>query len=493
MLPTLSELSMRIRSGALDPVCLVETCLARIEQIDPEINAIFHLRAEAAFDEARRAQSDIASGGWIGPLHGIPIGIKDLIDVAGAPTTAGAPHRRGAAVAMADGGVVAALRRAGAIVLAKTAMPEYAVGGTSFDLPWPPVRDPWDPSRDAHGSSSGSAAAVAAGLLPGAVGTETAGSIRDPAAWCGTAGLKPTYRLVSRRGLVALSKTMDCVGPMARTAEDCELLPGGMISTDAEDRTVPGFRAPAAGGPARGVSGLRVGVVRHFYEGDPHLDPDMAAAMAGVLDVLSDLGAPLSDVRLASFDEFGRIARAIAWPGETAANRAELEGHPDRFGPVTRSRLQDGLRVSAIDYIAALERRATLIEDLSRVMTEVDVLLLPTMRSGAQPLGFGHTEAGHVDWSYARPFNLTGSPALALPIGFDRAGLPLSAQIVGRPFEDDTVLAADIAPERVLDLGGHVPDLAIWSPPGSSSCAGRRRVQRGHEVVEERPNACQGA
>ena len=455
-LPGLAELSRRIRAGTLDPVRLVETCLERIARIDPQINAIFDLRADAALTEARRARDDIAAGGWIGPLHGIPVGIKDLIDVAGVPTTAGAPHRRDA-VAGADAGVVSALRRAGAIVLAKTATPEYAVGGTSFDLPWPPVRNPWDPSRDAHGSSSGSAAAVAAWLLPGAVGTETAGSIRDPAAWCGIAGLKPTDRLVSRRGVLPLSRTMDCVGPMARTAEDCALLLGGMISTDAEDRATPGFRAPATDRPARGVAGLRVGVVRHFYEGDPHLDPDVADAMAGALDVLAGLGAHLSDVRLAPFEEYGRVARAITWPEETAAHRAELETHPDRFGPVTRSRLQDGKGISAADYIAALDRRAALIGDLARIMMEADVLVLPAMRSGAQPLGFEHTEAGHVDWSYARPFNLTGSPALALPIGFDRAGLPLSAQIVGRPFEDDTVLGAGIALERALDLGGRVP------------------------------------
>ncbi len=178
MLPSLAELSRRIREGSLDPVRLVEICLERIGRIDGQVNAIFHLRADAALDEARRAREDIAAGGRIGPLHGVPVGIKDLIDVAGAPTTAGAPHRRDA-VADTDGGVVSALKSAGAIVLAKTAMPEYAVGGTSFDLPWPPVRNPWDLTRDAHSSSSGSAAAVAAGLLPGGGGGGGGGDGRD--------------------------------------------------------------------------------------------------------------------------------------------------------------------------------------------------------------------------------------------------------------------------------------------------------------------------
>ena len=453
MLPSLATLSRRVQEGSLDPVRLVETCLERIGRIDGRINAIFHLRGEAALEEARRARDDIAAGRRIGPLHGVPVGIKDLIDVAGTPTTAGAPHRRDA-VASADGGVVSALRRAGAIVLAKTAMPEYAVGGTTFELPWPPVRNPWDLSRDAHGSSSGSAAAVAAGLLPGTVGTETAGSVRDPAAWCGIAGLKPTDRLVSRRGLLPLSPTMDCVGPMARTVEDCALLLGGMVSTDAEDRAVAGFRAPEALAPTDDLAGLRVGVLRHFYEGDPDLDPDMADAMARTLERVSDLGARLSDVRLSSPALYARTARAITWPEETASHRAELEAHPARFGAVTRSRLEDGGTVLAVDYIAALAQRAALIEEFARVMETVDVLMLPAMKSAAQPLGFEHTEAGKVDWSFARPFNLTGGPALALPVGFDRAGLPLSAQIVGRAFEDDRVLAVGTTLERALDLKG---------------------------------------
>ena len=182
----------------------------------------------------------------------------------------------------------------------------------------------------------------------------------------------------------------------------------------------------------------------------------MAAAMERALDALSGLGARLSDVRLSPIEEFGRIARAITWPEETAAHRAELDGHPDRFVPVTRARLSDGGTVLAVDYIAALGRRDALIGELARVMEEVDVIVLPTMKSAAQPIGFEHTEAGHVDWSYSRPFNLTGSPALALPAGPDRAGLPLSVQIVGRPFEDDRVLGAGIALEKALAPAGPV-------------------------------------
>ncbi len=247
---------------------------------------------------------------------------------------------------------------------------------------------------------------------------------------------------------------MDCVGPMARTVEDCALLLGGMVSTDAEDRSTTGFRAPGNITPRDDMAGLRVGVLRHFYEEDPDLDPDMASAMARTLDRMSDLGAQLSDVRLSPPEVYARTARSITWPEETAAHRAELEAHPGRFGAVTRSRLEDGGTVLATDYIAALEQRSVLIEELARVLDQVDVLMLPAMKSGAQSLGFEHTEAGGIDWSFARPFNLTGGPALALPVGFDRAEMPLSAQIIGRPFEDDRVLAIGTTLERALDLTG---------------------------------------
>ena len=353
-----------------------------------------------------------------------------------------------------------ALRQAGAIILGKQATVEYAVSGTQFDLPWPPTRNPWNLDLDPSSSSSGSAAAAAAGLCPGSVGTETAGSIRDPAAWCGVAGLKPTDGLVSRTGVLPLSRTMDCVGPLAWTVEDCALMLAGMVSDDPCDRAVKGFRRPDISELACGVKGLRVGVVRHFYEGDPDVDPEVIEATERSLTVLQHLGARLSTVRLADFDHYGTVARNITWPEEYAEHGAELVAHPDRFCAVTRSRLQDGKDVPAPVYINALRRRTELIGELAEVMRDVDVLVLPTAKKPAQVLGYEATPVGELELSLTRPFNLTGSPALALCNGFNAAGLPLSLQIIGRPFEDDVVLRAGHTLEQALGLRSRRPAIA---------------------------------
>ncbi len=400
------------------------------------------------------------AGNWCGPLHGIPIGIKDLIDVEGLPTIAQAAHRQGH-IAVSDAGVVAALRRAGAVILGKQATAEYAVGGTAFDLPWPPPRNPWNLDCDASSSSSGSAIAVAARLCPGAVGTETAGSIRAPAAWCGMAGLKPTDGLVSRQGVLALSRTMDCVGPLARSAQDCALLLAGMISDDPEDRARPGFRLPD---PARiAPTNLRLGIPRHIFEDDPDLTAETRAAFAQTLDHLRGLGWRFLDVTLDGYDTWADTARAITWPEETAEHGAELRAHPDRFGAVTRSRLLDGLRYSAPDYVLALRQRTAAIASLMRTFQTVDLLVLPTMKAPAQVLGYEHLP-GARDWSYTRPFNLTGTPALTLCNGYSAAGLPLAVQFIGRPFDDDLVLAAGIALERAAKLPDRLPG-GIVRPP----------------------------
>lgn len=395
-------------------------------------------------------------GEWLGPMHGVPIGIKDLIDVAGLPTTAQAAHRRDA-IAVTDAGVVGALKRAGAIILGKQATHEYAMAGTQFDLPWPPTRNPWDRELDPSSSSSGSAAAVAAGLCAGSVGTETAGSIRDPAAWCGVAGLKPTDGLVSRRGVLPLSRTMDCVGPLAWTAEDCALMLSSMISEDTQDVALNGFRQPEISTLNGGIKGLRIGVVRSFYGDDPDVDDEVLRAMEVSLEILQKLGGTLSTVKLPSFDLYAPTARKITWPEGYAEHRAELDAYPDRFHPVSRSRFEDGKHVSAADYIDALRTRSVLIGELADTMRTVDVLVLPAVKKPAQVLGYESTDIGEIELSLSRPFNLTGSPALAICNGFTEEGLPLSIQIVGRRFEDDTVLRVGHALEQAQGFRSRRP------------------------------------
>jgi aspartyl-tRNA(Asn)/glutamyl-tRNA(Gln) amidotransferase subunit A len=453
---SLAELSRRLRSRELSPVELTQRYIDRIAELDEGLHSFNCVRADGALKDAARAEAQILRRQWLGPLHGIPIGIKDLIDVAGLPTTAQAAHRRDA-IALEDAGVVKALKSAGAIILGKQATAEYAMSGTSFDLPWPPTRNPWNLDMDPSSSSSGSAASVAAGFCAGSVGTETASSIRDPAAWCGIAGMKPTNHLVSRRGVLPLSPSMDCVGPLAWTSEDCALMLSGMVSADPEDICAEGFRVPDLSGLGGGIKGLRVGVVRHFYEDDPHLDDDVLDAMERSLSTLEKLDARLSTVRLADFDEYCAVSRTISWPEEYEEHRAELDAYPERFTAITRSRFEDGRAMSAADYIEARKRQVALTKGLRDIMRDVDVLVLPTTKAAAQVLGYEHTPLGEIELSLTRPFNLTGGPSIAICNGFTASGLPTSIQIIGRHFEDDNVLRAAHSLETSLALRSRRP------------------------------------
>ena len=285
---TIAELSKLIRARKISPVELTRLYIERIRLLDGQLHSFNCVAEDMALAAAAAAEKAIAGGDWRGPLHGIPIGIKDMIDVAGLPTTAQAVHRRDF-VPREDAAVVTALKQAGAVILGKQAMTEYAVGGTQIDHAWPPARNPWDLSRDPLSSSSGAAVSVAAGLCPGGVGTETAGSIRDPAAWCGVAGLKPTDGLVGTEGVLPISPSMDCVGPLAWTVEDCALMLGAMGPSEGPDLTrVKG-----------GIKGLRVGIVRHFYEGDPDVDESVLVATEQSLKVMEQLGAQLAAARKA--------------------------------------------------------------------------------------------------------------------------------------------------------------------------------------------------
>jgi aspartyl-tRNA(Asn)/glutamyl-tRNA(Gln) amidotransferase subunit A len=456
---SISALSRLLQARKLSPVELTQLYLDRIAALDERLHSFNCVAADTALRDARAAEKAITAGDLLGPLQGIPLGIKDMIDVAGLPTTAQAVHRRDA-IAREDAGVVVALKQAGAIILGKQAMTEYAVGGTQIDHAWPPARNPWNLDLDPLSSSSGPAVAVAAGLCAGSVGTETAGSIRDPAAWCGVAGLKPTDGLVSTKGVLPIAPTMDCVGPLAWTVEDCALMLSGIISSDPQDVARPGFRAPDLSRLHDGIDGLRVGVVRHFYENDPQVDDSVLQATQNSLDVLKQLGATLKTAQLGDFDTYCAIARGISWPEEYAAHRDELEALPPRFTAVSRSRLEDGKGVSAPDYIRALHQRAEAMAGFHDLMQDIDVLVLPTMKKPAQILGFEFTALGEIELSLTRPFNLLGGPSVALCNGFSPEGLPLSLQIVGRHFEDDVVLRAGHALEQALGLRTRRPEIA---------------------------------
>ena len=253
---------------------------------------------------------------------------------------------------------------------------------------------------------------------------------------------------------------MDCVGPLAWTAEDCALMLGAMVSSEPEATRIEGFHPPDLSGLGDGVEGLRIGVVRHFYEDDPHLDDDVLDAMERSLSTFERLGARLSTAKLADFETYCAVSRTISWPEEYEEHRAELSAHPERFTAVTRSRFKDGENVSAADYINARKQQIVLTEELRRIMRDIDVLVLPTTKTPAQALGYEHTELGEIELSLTRPFNVTGGPSLALCNGFTKAGLPTSIQIIGRHFEDGTVLRIGHALETALGLRSRRPEIA---------------------------------
>ena len=331
---TAGEAAQAIAARKLSPVELMNALLQRIGRLDPRLNVFIRLDAVAAMETARAAEAEAASGRLRGPLHGVPVGIKDIIDVASLPTTC---HSKILIdnVAGADAMCVSRLRGAGAIVLGKLSTHEFAIGGPSFDLPWPPARNPWNTEHHPGSSSSGSGAGVAAGLFPLALGSDTGGSVRNPASAFGIVGLKPTYGLVSRRGVFPLSFTLDHVGPLTRTVSDTALMLDVIAGHDPSD---PGSSAAPSGryasGLQRGVSGLRIGFIRHFHETDLPAHPEVNAALDNVSRTLRGLGAEFREVRLPSLGELSTASSCKAKPGRStargcASGRAIMAGSPD--------------------------------------------------------------------------------------------------------------------------------------------------------------------
>jgi aspartyl-tRNA(Asn)/glutamyl-tRNA(Gln) amidotransferase subunit A len=453
---TIAQASALIRVKKLSPVELTEACLARVKSLDGSLNSHLLLLEEQALADAAQAEAEIAAGDWKGPLHGIPIGLKDIFNTAGIPTTAHSALFRDH-VPAEDAFTVSLLRDSGAVITGKLATWEFAIGGSSFDLPWPPARNPWDVSLDPSGSSSGSAVAVAAGLCLGAMGSDTGGSIRGPAAWCGIAGLKPTYGLLSRRGMLPLSFSLDHAGPLCWTSEDCALMLQVLAGHDRLDSASASVAATDySAGIGAGLAGLRVGVVRHFFETDLLTDPETIAALDRSVEALTDMGAIVADVRLSPFGAYIDVGSLIARSESYAIHQHWLRTTPEQYGAFARHRLMAGAFVTAADYINALRERTRLIAELAEVMTTVDVVIFPTARCPARPIGEDSMASGFQPF-FNRAFNVTGSPALSICNGFSQTGLPLSLQIGGRPFEEALVLQVGHALERAMGTRGRRP------------------------------------
>jgi aspartyl-tRNA(Asn)/glutamyl-tRNA(Gln) amidotransferase subunit A len=448
-----------IAAKDLSPVELLNALLKRIDGLDPRLNAFIKLDREAALKAAQAAEAEAMAGRLRGPLHGVPVGIKDIINVAGLATTC---HSKILAnnLATSDAVCVQKLRGAGAIVLGKLSTHEFAIGGPSHDLPWPPARNPWNTDHHPGGSSSGSGSGVAAGLFPMALGSDTGGSVRNPASCCGIVGLKPTYGLVSRRGVFPLSFTLDHIGPMTRTVADNALMLQAIAGLDPLD---PGSAAASAGHYAqaleRPVRDLRVGYIRHFHEIDMPAEPEVTSALDHVARTLQTEGAEVREVTLPTLGEFGAVNRVILQSEAWAIHGPWLRERPGDYGQLARRRLMSGAFFSAGDYVQAQRRRLQMIAEVEAALREHDVLLCASSMDPACRID----NPADIERTYPRqartPFNVTGHPALAMMAGVSTNGLPLSVQFVGRYFDEATVFQVARAWEQASGVHTRHPPI----------------------------------
>ena len=453
---SIAETANRIWTDALSPVDVVQAYLDRIDQYDASYNAYQTVFREEALNAARQAEQDIRSGHYRGPLHGIPIGVKDLVYTKGGRTTAGS-------LVMADfvpdfdATIIEKLQAAGAIILGKTSVHEFAYGPTGVNPHYGTPRNPWGQDRLPGGSSSGSGVALAAGLTAGAIGSDTGGSIRIPAALCGIVGIKATYGRVSRYGVVGLSWTLDHLGPMTRTVEDAGLMLNGLAGHDPKDPAsadlpVPDFTA----GLRDGVSGLRVGVLRDYFFRS--LDPDVQLAVEEAVRVLERQGAQIRDVTFPLASQIAVINSPIIQSEAATYHLPKLRNNWEQLSTKLRARLLPGLAVTADIYLNAQRARALVVQQCLELMQDVDVLLAPTEPVGAPRIDDefvtiqGRTE-GVVNTltRLTRPFNLTGFPAISVPCGFTAEGLPVGLQLASRPWEEATLLRAAFAYEQATE------------------------------------------
>jgi aspartyl-tRNA(Asn)/glutamyl-tRNA(Gln) amidotransferase subunit A len=428
-------------------------CLGRVAKLNGTLHAYITVDEQGALAAAAALDADLAAGRVRGPLHGVPLAYKDLCYTPGLPTSCGTRTPE-YFVAEGECTVVRRLRRAGAVTLGKLNMTELAMGPFGDNAHHGDVQNPWRIGHVSGGSSSGSGAAVAAGLAMGAIGSDTGGSIRLPAACCGIVGLKPTYGLVSRAGAMALSWSLDHLGPMTRTVEDNALLLGLIAGHDRADATtarrpVPDYVSALAGG----VSGLRVAVPENYFFAG--VDGEIAAGVREALRVLESLGAKVTEYRLPDPQPMADVANIISRSESAAIHARLLRERPQDIQPAVRARLEVGVHISAHDYLQALRLRARLTREFVReVFPHVDVVVAPAIPEPAPVIDV--VKAPPVEDFVARmgrfsrltrPFNLLGLPALSMPCGFSAAGLPLALQIVGRPFDEVTVLRAGHAYE----------------------------------------------
>jgi Asp-tRNA(Asn)/Glu-tRNA(Gln) amidotransferase A subunit family amidase len=441
---TIEQFARQLRAGALTARELIETCLRRIEELQPRLNAFILVMADQARRDADAADREMAAGRDRGPLHGVPIAIKDLIDVEGMPTTAASRVREGH-VASADAPVIAHLRRAGAVLIGKTNLDEFAFGTTSENSAFGPVRHPLDPSRSPGGSSGGSAVAVATGMALAALGTDTGGSIRIPAAACGVVGLKPGLGEISTDGVVPLSQTFDHVGPFARTVADVSVVYRALIT------------GTGGAGPSRPQETLRL-AIPHGYLTEV-LDADVRARFDEAVAAVRASGAAVNDVAIPHASITPPVYVHIHSSEGATWHARTLDTHADRYMPVVRQRLEVGRYVLAQDYVRAMNGRDVLRAEVDAALAECDALLLPTLPIAAPKAGAesvvvnGATQPMRaLMLRLTQLFNVTGHPAVSIPCGVTREGLPCGLQLVGHRGQTNALLSLALGIEKILSV-----------------------------------------
>ena len=458
------ELSGLIRDKQVSPVEVVEAHLQRIEATEPTLNSFITLLPDHAMQAARRAESQIQAGNYRGPLHGIPVGLKDLFNTAGVRTTSGSRVLDNF-IPTEDCTVAARFQQAGAILLGKLNMHQFAYGPTGENFDYGHMHNPWNPEMVTGGSSGGSGSAAAACQCTITMGSDTGGSVRIPSALCGIVGLKPTYGLVSRAGLTPLSWCLDHPGPMVRTVEDAALAMNVIAGYDPKDqatvtRELPDYTAALTGS----VEGLRIGVVREYFEAP--VESRVEAAVRAALAQLAELGATITEVSFPMFADSQAISGTILMSEAAAYHRDLLASDGDKLTPSVRLRLEAGLFVTAADYLKAQQGRARFNHEMSALFRNVDLLAGPTEPITAPPLLAGEVAIGDRTvgttaalTQFTRPYNISGTPAISVPCGFTEEGMPIGLQLAGRPFDEPTVLRAAHAYEQACEWRRRRPPL----------------------------------
>ena len=455
-LRTLLEASEALRTGKISPVELTEECLERIDRLNSRVNAFITVTEEVALEQARQAEKEIRAGAWRGPLHGIPIGLKDLVDTAGTLTTAGS-RLYAKRVPTESARIWQLLEGAGAVLLGKQNLHEFAYGGSSMISAYGPVRNPWNPEAIAGGSSGGSAAAVALGMGYAAIGTDTAGSVREPAALCGLVGLKPTYGRVSADGIVPLSRSLDHVGPITRTVVDTALMLQAISEVPAGVSDTNG--TTSVGSIKESPREFRVGIPKkHFFT---ELDIEVERTMEEALAVLRGFVASMREVEV--FPDQDRTLQAAE---SYEIHAQSISDTPELYDPETLRRLRTGENIPAEKRVEAEAALRSARREILRVFEEVDLLVTPTTPRAAPMIGILQAHPEELRPSEiallrnTRPFNVWGLPAISIPCGFTSSGLPIGMQIAGAPWREDLVLTLAYGYEQATEWHKRIPALA---------------------------------